>query len=120
MGPPGCCRREFGMKWRVTLELVGPDGIVGVHEGGGRATVLAALQVHLVQAQAADHSRRRRCCQRCGAQRPLKDHRSRRLMSLFGMVGVRAPRFTPCRCAVTCRLKLNPVAEIMPDRCTPE
>src|SRR5271166_3291442 len=41
-------------------------------------------------------------------------------MSLFGTVEVRAPRFTPCRCAVTCRRTLNPVAEIMPDRCTPE
>jgi hypothetical protein len=34
MGPPGRCSREFGMKWRVLLELVGPDGIVGVHEVG--------------------------------------------------------------------------------------
>jgi hypothetical protein len=42
------------------------------------------------------------------------------LVSLFGTVEVRAPRFTPCRCAVTCRRTLNPVAEIMPDRCTPE
>jgi hypothetical protein len=126
------------MKWRVMLELVGPDGIVGVHEVGGRAAVaeyapqmigltlaegkhlLAALQVHLVQAQAEDHCRRRRRCQRCGAQRPLKDQRSRRLVSLFGTVEVRAPRFTPCRCAVTSRRTLNPVAEIMPDRCTPE
>ena len=126
------------MKWRVMLELVGPDGIVCVHELGGRAAVaeyaprligltleegkhlLAALQVHLVQAQAEDHCRRRRRCQRCGAQRPLKDQRSRRLVSLFGTVEVRAPRFTPCRCAVTCRRTLNPVAEIMPDRCTPE
>ena len=126
------------MKWRVILELVGPDGIVGAHEVGGRAAVaeyaprmigltqeegkhlLAALQVHLVQAQAEDHSRRRRRCQRCGAQRPLKDQRSRRLVSLFGTVKVRAPRFAPCRCAVTCRRTLNPVAEIMPDRCTPE
>ena len=41
-------------------------------------------------------------------------------MSLFGTVKVRAPRFAPCRCAVTCRRTLNPVAEIMPDRCTPE
>ena len=138
MGPPGRCSREFGMKWRVMLELVGPDGIVCAHEVGGRAAVaeyapqmigltleegkhlLAALQVHLVQAQAEDHSRRRRRCQRCGAQRPLKDQRSRRLVSLFGTVEVRAPRFTPCRCAVTCRRTLNPVAEIMPDRCTPE
>ena len=136
MGPAVCCSREFGMKWRVMLELVGADGIVGVHEIGGRASVaeyapqligltleegkdlLAALQAHLVPAQAEDHSRRRRRCQRCGAQRPLKDQRSRRLVSLFGTVEVRAPRFTPCRCAVTCRRTLNPVAEIMPDRGT--
>ena len=97
MGPPGRCSREFGMKWRGMLELVGPDGTVCVHEVGGRAAVaeyaprligltleegkhlLAALQVHLVQAQAEDHCRRRRHCQRCGAQRSLKDQRSRRL-----------------------------------------
>ena len=27
------------MKWRVVLELSGPDGTVGVYEVGGRATV---------------------------------------------------------------------------------
>ena len=41
-------------------------------------------------------------------------------MSLFGTVEVRAPRFGPCRCGVACRRSLTPVAEIMPDRCTPE
>jgi hypothetical protein len=41
-------------------------------------------------------------------------------LSVFGTVEVRAPRFLPCRCAVTRRHGLNPVAEIMPDRCTPE
>jgi hypothetical protein len=126
------------VKWRVMLELVGPDGIVGVLEVGGRAAVaeyaprliwltleegkhlLAALQVHLIQTQAEDHSHRWRRCQRCGVQRPLKDQRSRRWVSLFGTVEVRAPRFTACRCAVTCRRTLSPVAEIMPDRCTSE
>jgi hypothetical protein len=125
------------MKWRVMLELVGADGIVGVHEVGGRAAVaeyapqmigltleegkhlLAALQVRLVRAQVDDHCHRRRRCQRCGGRRPLKDIRSRRLVSLFGQAEVRAPRFTPCRCAVTCLRTLNPVAEI-PGRCTPE
>jgi hypothetical protein len=117
MGPPGRYSREFGMKWRVMLELVGPDGIVGVHEVGGRAAVaeyaphtiglmleegkhlLAALQVHLIQAQAEDHSRRRRRCQRCGALRPLKDrlsaigvvvrHGGRSARSALPRVGVR-------------------------------
>ncbi|MEA2771889.1 MAG: hypothetical protein QOD93_4851 [Acetobacteraceae bacterium] len=84
MGPPGRCSWEFRMRWRVMLELVEPDGTVGIHEVGSRAAVaeyapqtigltleegkqlLAALQVHLVQAQAEDHCRRRRRCQRCG------------------------------------------------------
>ena len=39
---------------------------------------------------------------------------------MFGTVEVRAPRFLPCRCAVTQRHVRNPVAEIVPDRCTPE
>src|SRR5215204_2271984 len=29
-------------------------------------------------------------------------------------------RFGPCRCGVACRRSVTPVAEIMPDRCTPE
>ena len=41
-------------------------------------------------------------------------------MTLFGTVNVSAPRFEPCRCAVTRRQTLSPVGEIMPDRCTPE
>ncbi len=40
--------------------------------------------------------------------------------SLFGTVEVRAPRFKPCRCSVTSRRTLTPVAEIMADRCTAE
>jgi hypothetical protein len=81
------------MKWRVVLELIGPDGTVDVREVGGGAAVaeyaprmigltlaeekrmLAAVQRHLVRAQTEDHCRHRRRCQRCGAQQPLKDQR---------------------------------------------
>src|SRR5580658_10066287 len=132
--------REPGdrMKWRVVMEVIRADGPVHVHEIGGGAAVdeysprtvgltlaegklvLAGLQHHLVQAQTEDHCCRRRRRQRCGAPRPIKDNRSRRLLSLFGTVNVSAPRFEPCRCAVTRRQTLSPVSEIMPDRCTPE
>jgi hypothetical protein len=126
------------MKWRVVMEVTVADGAVRVHEIGGGAPideysprtvgltlaegklVLAGLQHHLVQAQTEDHCRRRRRCHRCGTPRPIKDQRSRRLLSLFGTVEVSAPRFKPCRCAVTCCRTLSPVSEIMPDRCTPE
>jgi hypothetical protein len=127
------------MRWRVLLELVEADGAACVHEvtaGGNDTSVysaeivglsldeakrtLAALQRHLVQAQVADHCRQRRRCLQCGAQRPLKDHRGRRLISLFGVVAVRAPRFGQCRCGAASRRSITPVSEIMPDRCTPE
>jgi hypothetical protein len=127
------------MNWRVMIELVGAEGTVQLHEvsAGGSTTAecsaetlgltlaegkmtLAGLQRHLVRAQAEEHCRRRRRCDYCGAQRPLKDFRGRRLTSLYGVVEVRAPRFSPCRCGVASRRTLTPVAEIMPDRCTPD
>ena len=127
------------MRWRVIVELTGADGVVRMHEvsAGDSTTIeprpgtigltmadgkrtLAGLQRHLVRAQAEDHCRERRRCSHCGSQRPIKDVRTRRLLSLFGTVEVRAPRFAACRCAVTFRRTLSPVAEIMPDRCTPE
>jgi hypothetical protein len=121
------------------VELIGSDGTVHAHEvnTGGSNTAecsaetvgltladgkrtLARLQDHLVRAQTQEYWRQRRLCSHCGSQRPLKDVRARRLLSVFGTVAVRAPCFLPCRCAVTLRHTLNPVAEIIPDRCTPE
>src|SRR5579872_3088190 len=69
--------------------------------------LLAALQVHLVQAQAEGHCRRRRRCQRWGAQRPLKDRRSRRLVSLFGTALCRA-RHNEERFGLASRRTLSP------------
>ena len=127
------------MKWRVMLELTGSDGAVHTHEvsKGGTNTAecssgtvgltlsdgkrtLAELQDCLVRAQTEEYCGQRRRCSHCGTRRPLKDVRTRRLLSVFGTAEVRAPRFSPCRCAVTNRRILNPVANIMPDRCTPE
>jgi hypothetical protein len=122
------------MRWRIMLELAGPDGTPKLHQVGtgersgaghtaatldlsleeGKA-VLAALQRHLVAAQADEHCRSRRRCARCGAQRPLKDLRPRRLTSLFGVVAVQAPRFGPCRCGIACRRSITSVSEVMPD-----
>ena len=117
------------------MEVTDANGTVRAHEIGGGAPVdeysprtigltlaqgkrvLTGLQRRLVEAQTEDYCHRRR---RCEASRPIKDKRARRLLTLFGTVNVSAPRFEPCRCAVTCRQTLSPVSEIMPDRCTPE
>src|SRR5260370_36470771 len=99
---------ESSMRWRVMVELIGQDGTVRTHEvsAGGKATTehlsatigltlaegkrtLAGLQDHLVRARTEEYCRGRRRCPRCGSQRPLKDVRTRRLLSLFGTVEVR-------------------------------
>jgi hypothetical protein len=128
------------MRWRVLVELTGPDGNVGVEEvtGGGRSSVdhltektigltlaegkaiLGALQTRLVEAQALAYCAARRRCRHCGRMRPLKEWRRRRLATLFGTVDLAAPRFKPCRCGVASRRYLNPLSEFLPDRCTPE
>src|SRR5208283_477848 len=131
---------EGRMQWRVMIELSGTNNSAQLHEvhaGGSIPTAYSAETVGLTLAEAKERSwpgcsatlfrrkrrstaQSRRRCPRCGAQRPLKDRRPRRLRSLFGVVEVRAPRFTPCRCSQTRREILSPVVEIMPDRCTPE
>ena len=127
------------MQWRVGVELTGANGTIQSYElqagncppaGCSPETLgltqaqakdlLAALQRHLVQAQTEEHCQRRRLCPLCGAKRPLKDRRPRRLRSLFGVVTVLAPRFMPCGYNESRRRILSPVGEIMPDRCTPE
>jgi hypothetical protein len=128
------------MRWRVLIELTEPNGSVRLDEvvaGGGRTldpladspigltlaegkTILAALQARLVEAQAAAYCAARRKCGHCGCARRQKDWRRRRLVTLFGTIDLRAPRFKPCRCGVASRRHLSPLSEIMPDRCTPE
>ena len=127
------------MEWRVTIELSGADGTKQTHEvarGGGAdphstfdplgltlddgKALLAGVQRRLVQARVAEYCALRRRCPHCPGLRPLKDTRTRRLNSLFGTVEVPAPRFKPCRCAVTARSTLCPASELMPDRCTHE
>jgi hypothetical protein len=82
-------------------------------------TLLAAIQRRLVQVEVADYSSERPTV-RVAKATPLKDVWTRPLNSLFGTISVRAPRCKPCRCSITSRHTLTPVAEIMADRCTAE
>ncbi|HSU04151.1 MAG TPA: ISKra4 family transposase, partial [Acetobacteraceae bacterium] len=123
----------------MTIELKGAVGTKQTREvarGGGTdphspldplgltlddgKTLLAGVQRHLVQGRVAEYSALRRRCSHSSGLHPLKDARTRRLNSLFGTIEMPAPRFKPCRCAVTARSTLCPASELLPDRCTPE
>lgn len=99
----------------MLLEVTGTDGVTVTHEvsAGARqapdaaaATIgltlaegkstLGILQYHLIRMQAAAHCEERRLRERCGVRRPIKDRRSRRLMTLFGAVEVDALRSLRC------------------------
>jgi hypothetical protein len=127
------------MKCRILFELTEASGSVQTHEmvTGSRPidgsfpetigltlaegkSILAAMQTQLVQAQADEYCQHRRKCAHCGSRLAIKDWRTRRLTTLFGVVQVEAPRFNPCRCGVASRRIVSPLAEIMPDRCTQE
>jgi hypothetical protein len=127
------------MKWRVLLELTEANGTAETHEiFAGRQlpkelspetigltmaegkSVLAAMQTKLVQSQARGYCHFRRKCFHRGRLRGLRDWRTPQLTTLFGIMESKAPRFKSCGCGVASRRILNPLSEIMPDRCTPE
>ncbi len=64
-----------------------------------------------------------RVCTDCLKLRRLRDHRTRKIQTLFGTITVDAPRIAACRCRNVwgfVDVSLSPVAELLPDRCTPE
>jgi len=87
-------------------------------------TLLARLQASMLCGQVAEYAAHHRACVECGALRPLKDRRTRRLQTLFGTVEVEAPRFKLCRCRVTTPMAetvlFSPVCALLSTRCTPE
>jgi hypothetical protein len=127
------------MKWRVLLELTEANGNVETREmaKGHRPpneispesvglslaegkSVLAAMQMQLVQTQTDEYCDYRRICSYCGSRRAIKDWRTRQLTTLFGVVQVGSASLNPCRCGVASRRIVSPLVELMPDRCTPE
>jgi len=72
----------------------------------------------------AEYAAHHRACVECGALRPLKDRRTRRLQTLFGTVEIEAPRFKLCRCRLTTPMAggvlFSPVCALLTARCTPE
>jgi len=87
-------------------------------------TLLARLQASMLCGQVAAYAAHHRACAACGALRPLKDRRTRRLQTLFGTVEVGAPRFKMCRCRPSATQELartvSLVCALLTARCTPE
>ena len=81
--------------------------------------ILGRLQEIVVSEQMQRYCETVRPCPRCHRRRHLKDYRCRRFDTVFGRLGVRAPRFDGCRHCLE-RLIASPVSELLPERVSPE
>lgn len=85
--------------------------------------ILAELQRLILQTQMEEYATCGRICPGCPTPRRRRDRRTRTIQTLFGTVTVGAPRIGVCPCQDTMGFKdlsIPPLAELLPDRCTPE
>jgi hypothetical protein len=87
-------------------------------------TLLAELQRRMVESQIEEKIACARVCTQCLRSQPIRDRRTRTLQTLFGTVRVvEAPRIRLCACidkAPFDEVWFSPLADLLPDRCTPE
>ncbi|MEM9879345.1 MAG: ISKra4 family transposase [Pseudomonadota bacterium] len=127
------------MQWRVTLEAIDPtgdnyrgefsfgkdigrlqDGEVGCSLEDGK-TIMAEIQRIVVQREIDLYLEFRRICQDCHSRRWVKDRRTRKIETVFGIVEVQSPRYRICqKCHPYTDFTSTPVSEIVPNRATPE
>ena len=85
--------------------------------------LLAELQRRMVESQIEEKIACMRVCTHCLRSQPIRDRRTRTLQTLFGDVRVDAPRVRLCACidkAPFEEVSFSPLADLLPDRCTPE
>lgn len=127
------------MHWRITLEAVDPtgdeysreflidkdldglaDGNVGCSIDDGKA-IMKRIQKIVVERELDLWIRYRRGCPSCDGLLPIKDYQSRKLLTVRGTVSVKVPRLVVCqKCHPAMCMAFSPVADICPDRATPE
>jgi hypothetical protein len=87
---------------------------------GEAKTLLGTLQSIMIADQVADLVRHERVCSGCGRVRPVKDHRTIAMRTLFGKLAIGSPRFRRCGCDGHGRATISPVVAALPGRVTPE
>lgn len=82
--------------------------------------LLAQTQEVLVTHQVAAYTDQQRCCPYCGARQHSKGHHTLVLRTLFGKLTLPSPRVICCPCHTTEQRSFSPLANLLPERTTPE
>ncbi len=81
---------------------------------------LRGVQQIQVPRQVAEYVEQQRCCPDCGRARGRKGKHLLVIRSLFGRLRVSSPRYYTCRCQPRATKSVSPVADLLPERATPE
>src|ERR1700722_3440014 len=111
---------EVGRLDRRVIGLTADE--VGLTLAEGK-DLLSELQRLVLQTQIEEYVMCARVCRECLTLRRQRDCRTRTLQTLFGTVEVDAPRISICACSNEMGfvdLSFSPLAQLLPDRCTPE
>jgi hypothetical protein len=111
---------EVGRLERPVVGLMAEEAGLTLAEGKNLLGELARL---VLQTQMEEFTTCSRVCSDCMKLRPLRDSRTRKIQTLFGTITVDAPRISACPCRSAwgfVDVSSSPLAELLPDRCTPE
>ncbi len=82
--------------------------------------LLAQTQEVLVTHQLAAYTDQHRCCPDCGARQHSKGQHTLVLRTLFGKLTLPSRRVIRCPCHTTEQRSFSPLADLLPERTTPE
>jgi hypothetical protein len=111
---------EVGRLERRVVGLTAEEVGLTLAEGKNLLGELARL---ILQTQMEEFTTCARVCTDCMKLRRLRDRRTRKIQTLFGIIAVDAPRISACPCRNVwgfVDVSLSPLAKLLPDRCTPE
>jgi len=83
-------------------------------------SILSEIQRLVVEAQTAECVTAHRHCLDCGQPRLSKGHHNLPLRTVFGKVTVASPRLLHCDCRPHETKSFSPLAQVLPERTTPE
>ncbi|WP_169741602.1 ISKra4 family transposase [Beijerinckia mobilis] len=124
------------MQWILKLERIDETGVLQsrtighierpelaseadlglTHEGG--KYLIRQIQAEVTCDQVQAFIAKARICSSCDRARPIKDHRRRKIDTIFGHLRLHAPRYEDCRCGAS--NAASPVGALFPHRSTPE
>jgi hypothetical protein len=82
--------------------------------------ILKGLQQIVVERQASSSLLAKRACPDCGQPRSSEGNRTLSVRTVFGQLTVRSPRLHHCTCRPHHTKTFSPLAELLPERISPE